>query len=302
MTWVAQDVIPEGVLASRRGAGGGSGLARVSGGVLVRVSGGIVAALGGLGVDAPALVVGGQARAGRGPVVGVMLRETGRRDVRQEAAGRVVRGGPVVMGRPGALGSPLALSGPVVMGGPRALGGPAVMGCPGALGSPGALGGPVVMRRPVALSSPVVAGSRVVMGAGRGSGALNAAQAEAGRQTGRPETGLPGRGKPGTATAPGRTVVPEQGAGRGPGHSGAEMVAGKAAAALECVHLLRGAAAMAAPAARALRCCPVAGLGPGPGETPVAGATPAPGATIGMHGGHPAGSVWRSLTGSVLIS
>ena len=282
MTWVAQDVIPEGVLASRRGAGGGSGLARVSGGVLVRVSGGIVAALGGLGVDAPAvgvsaLVVGGQARAGRGPVVGVMLRETGRRDVRQEAPGRVVRGGPVVMGRRVALGSALALSGPVVMG-------------------PGALGGPV------ALSSPVVVGSRVVMGAGRGSGALNAAQAEAGRQTGPPENGLPARGKPGTATAPGRTVVPQQGAGRGLGHSGAEMVAGKAAAALERVHLLRGAAAMAAPAARALRRCPVAGLGPGPGETPVAGATPAPGATIGMHGGHPAGSVWRSLTGSVLSS
>jgi hypothetical protein len=140
----------------------------------------------------------------------------------------------------------------------------------------------------------------VVLGAGRESRALGAAQAEADRQTGLPETGLPGRAKPGTATGPGRTAVPQGGAGQGLGHSGAEMAAGKAATALESVHLLRGAAAMAALAARPLRRCPVAGLGLGRGETPVPGATLAPGATIGMHGGHPAGIVWRFPRGSVL--
>jgi hypothetical protein len=132
--------------------------------------------------------------------------------------------------------------------------------------------------------------SPVVMGAGRGSGALGAAQAAAGRQTDPPEIGRPGRAKPGTATEPGRTVAPQGDAGRGLGHSGAEIAAGKAVAARESVHLLRGAAAMAAPVARALGRLPAAGLGPARGESLVPGATLAPGETIGTHAGHPAGS------------
>ncbi len=237
--------------------------------MLVRASARIAGALGVLGVGArvmgvPAPVAGGRVQGGRGLLAGVTLQGTGSRDVRQEAAGRVVPG-RVAAGSPVMLGS-------LVARGRVATGSPVILGS-------------LVARGRVAPGRPVV------MGAGRGSGALGAAQAEAGRQAGPPETGLPGRAKPGSATGPGRTVVPQEGAGRGLGHSGAEMVAGKAAAALESVHLRRGAAAMAAPAVRALRRCPVAGLGPGRGGTLVPGATLAPGATIGTHGGHPAGSV-----------
>lgn len=53
--------------------------------------------------------------------------------------------------------------------------------------------------------------------------------------------------------------------------------------------MLRGAAAMAAPVARALR-RPAADLVRDRGESLALGATLAPGASIGTHAGHPAGS------------
>ena len=189
---------------------------------------------------------------------------------------------------------------PVVMGGPVVMGRPAVLGSLVVVGSPVVMGGPVLMRHPVMLGRPVITSSPVAPGAGRGSGALGAAQAEAGRRTGLPESGPLGRAKLGTATGPGRTVGQRGATVRGPGHSGAEMVAGKAAAALENVHLLRGVAVMAERAARALRRRAAAGLGrraaAGLGRPAAAraqtgrGGSLVPRATIGMHGGHPAGS------------
>jgi hypothetical protein len=150
--------------------------------------------------------------------------------------------------------------------------------------------GRAVLGRPVLLGSPVAMGSPVVMGDAKGSGTLKAAQAAVGRLTDPPETGRPGRAKPGIATQPGKTVAPPEDAGRDLGHSGTEIGAGKAVAARESVHLLRGAAAMAAPMTRALGRLPAAGLGPGRGESLAPGGTLPLGATIRTHAGNPAGS------------
>ena len=269
----------------------------------------------------------GRVQGGRGLVAGVTLRGTGRRDVHQEVAGRVARGrvvpgrpamlgspvvtgGPAVTGRPVMLGSRVVTGGPAVTGRPVMLGsrvvtgGPVVTGRPVALGSRVVTGGPVVMGRPVALGSrvvtggpavlghPVMRGSPVTTGAGRGRGALGAAQAEAGRQTGLPVSGRPGRAKPGTATGPGRTVEQWGDAGREPGYSGSETAARKAAATLESVHLLRGVAVMAERVARALGRRAAAGLGRQAAARAQVGrgGSLVPGATMGTHGGCPAGS------------
>ena len=242
------------------------------------------------GVAAP--VLGGQVRDGRGLVAGVMLRGTGSLDVRQQAASRVVLGGPVVMGRRVAMGRPVLTRGRVVTGRPVVLGRPVVTGGRVVMGHPVMLSSPVVTGRRVMLGSPVITGRPVVTGAGRGRGALGAVQAEAGRQTGLPVSGRPGHAKPGTAAGPGRTVEKRGGAGRGPGHSGAEMVAGKAAAALESVHLLRGVAAIAERVARALGRGAAAGLGRQAAARGLAGrgGSLVPGETIGTNGGCPAGS------------
>jgi len=225
--------------------------------------------------------VGGQVRDGRGLVAGVMLRGTGSRDVHQEVAGRVARGRAVV-GHPVMRGRPVIRGRPVVTGHP-------VM-----------LGRHVVTGGPVLLARPVMRGSPVTTGAGRGSGALGAAQAEAGRQTGLPVSGRPGRAKPVTETGPGRAVEHREGAGRGPGHRGAEVVAGKATAAPESVHLLRGVAVIAERVTRALGRRAAAGLGrraaAGLGRQAAArgltgsGGRLVSGAAIGTHGGCPAGS------------
>ena len=268
MTRVARDVIPGRALGGRREAGDGGGL-------VLRIVGEMAVVLGVLGVGArvrgvptPVLggqVLGGQVRdgrvrdgrvqGGRGLVAGVTLRGTGRRDVHQEVAGRVARG-RVVPGRPAMLGSPVVTGGPAVLG------------------------------------RPVMRGSPVTTGAGRGRGALGAAQAEAGRQTGLPVSGRPGRAKPGTATGPGRTVEQWGDAGREPGYSGSETAARKAAATLESVHLLRGVAVMAERVARALGRRAAAGLGRQAAARAQVGrgGSLVPGATMGTHGGCPAGS------------
>jgi hypothetical protein len=315
---ILPDDVPGAPRGGKRGAEARGGLVRIVGGMaagLDALAGAQVASLPVLGLGAqaadpsvPEVVaqgaglsvpeVGGRARGrvrrGRGLVAGVMLRGTGSRDVRREAAGRVAPGGPVLMGRPAMLGSPVVLGSRVITGGRAGMGRPAV------LGSPVVMGGHVLMRHLVMLGSPVITSSPVVMGAGRGSGALGAAHAEAGRQTGLPESGRPGRAKPGTATGPGRTVEQRGDAGRGLGLSGAETVAGKATAALESVHLLRGVAVMAERAARASGRRAAAGLGrraaAGLGRQAAAraqtgrGGSLVPGATIGTYGGHPAGS------------
>jgi hypothetical protein len=188
-----------------------------------------------------------------------------------------------------------------VLGSPVVTGSsPAVLGSPVVLGSLAVTGGPVVLGRPVRPGGPAVMGNPVMTGAGMRSGALGAAQAETGRQTGHPQSGRPGRAKPGAAKGPGRTVEQQAGAGRGLGCSGAGMAAGRAVAALESVHLPRGVPAMAERVARALERRAAAA----PGRQAVAGlrrrtahraqtgrgGSPVPGATIGTHGGHPAGS------------
>jgi hypothetical protein len=276
------------------------------------------------GVSAPA--VGGQARDGQDLVAGVMLWGTGSRDVRQEAAGRValgghvmmgppvvmgrlvVMGGPVLVGRPVMVGRPVVIAPPAVLGSLVVLGGPVLVGRPVMVGPPVVMGGPVPMRHLVMPGSPVITSSPVVPGAGRGSGALGAAQAGADHQTGLPESGRAGRAKPGTATGPRKTVEQRGGTGRSPGHSRAEMVAGKAVAAPASVHLLRGVAVMAGRAVRApgrraetgLRRRAAVGLGrpaeAGLGRRAAAraqtghGGSLVPGATIGTYGGHPARS------------
>jgi hypothetical protein len=150
------------------------------------------------------------------------------------------------------------------------------------------------------MGRPVESGSPVETGAGRRSGALGAAQAEADRRTGHPQSGHPGRVKPATVRGPGRTVEQRAGAGRGLGRSGAGMAAGKAVAAPASVHLHRGVPAMAERVVRVLERRAAAA----PGRQVVAGlrrraarkaqtgggASPVPGATIGTHGGRPAGS------------
>jgi len=150
----------------------------------------------------------------------------------------------------------------------------------------------VVTGGPAVLGRPVMRGSPVTTGAGRGRGALGAAQAEAGRQTGLPVSGRPGRAKPGTATGPGRTVEQWGDAGREPGYSGSETAARKAAATLESVHLLRGVAVMAERVARALGRRAAAGLGRQAAARAQVGrgGSLVPGATMGTHGGCPAGS------------
>jgi len=205
---------------------------------------------------------------------------------------RVVTGGPVVTGRPVALGSRVVTGGPVVMGRPVALGSRVVTGGPVVMGRPVALGSRVVTGGPAVLGRPVMRGSPVTTGAGRGRGALGAAQAEAGRQTGLPVSGRPGRAKPGTATGPGRTVEQWGDAGREPGYSGSETAARKAAATLESVHLLRGVAVMAERVARALGRRAAAGLGRQAAARAQVGrgGSLVPGATMGTHGGCPAGS------------
>ena len=318
MTRVAQDVIPERALGGRPEPGGRGGL--------VRAIVGIVAALGVPGVGARVMavsapVVGSQVQGGRGLVADVMLWGVGSRDVHQEAAGRVARGREV-LGSPVATGSPAMLGSLPVRGSPAVLRGLLMRGGLGGTGNPVVTGSPVVLRRPVMLGSPaatdgpVTLGGPVVTGAGRGSGALGAAQATVGRQTGPLESGRPGRPKRGTVRGPGRTVEQRAGAGRGLGRSGAGMAAGKAAAALESVHLPPGVPAMAERVTRALghraAAVPgrqaVAGLSrravAAPGRRAVAGlrrcaadraqtgrgGSPVPGATIGTRGGHPAGS------------
>ncbi len=275
MAGILPDDVPGATQGGRRGAGFGVGL-------VLRIVGEMAAVLGvgarALGVPAP--VVGGQIRAGRGLVAGVMLRGTRSRDVRREAAGRAVLGGLVV------LGCPVVLSSPGVTGGRVVLGRPVVMECPVVLSSPGVTGGRVVLGGPVVIGRPVVPGSPAMTatGAGRGSGALGAAHGEADRQAGPPESGRPGRAEPGTARGPGKTVEHRGSAGQGHGHRGAGMVAGKAVAALDSVHLLRSVAAMAEPVARALG--RRAAAGPGPGHGGRRGSA----TTIGTPGGHPAGS------------
>jgi hypothetical protein len=315
VTRVAQDVIPERALGGGPEPGGG----------LVRAIVGIVAALGVPGVGARVMgvsapVVGGQVQGGRGLVADVMLWGVGSRDVHQEA-GRVARGREV-LGSPVATGSPAMLGSLPVTGSPAVLRRLVVLGGLGVTGNPVVTGSPVVLRRPVmrgspaATDGPVTLGSPVVTGAGRGSGALGAAQATVGRQTGPLESGRPGRPKRGTARGPGRTVEQRAGAGRGLGRSGAGMAAGKAVAALESVHLTPGVPAMAERVTRALghraAAVPgrqaVAGLSrravAAPGRRAVAGLrrwaadraqtgrgrSPVPGATTGTRGGHPAGS------------
>jgi hypothetical protein len=283
VTRVVRDVIPGRALGGRREAGGGGGL-------VLRIIGEMAVVLGVLGVGArvrgvPAPVLGGQVRDGRGLVAGVMLQGTGSLDVREQAASRVVRG-PEVMGRPVMRGRPVVTGGRVVMGRPLMRGRPVVTGHPVMLGNLVVTGGPVVLGRPVRRGSPVITGAR------RGSGALGAAQAEAGRQTGLPVRGRPGRAKPGTETGPGRTAEHRGGAGRGPGHSGAETVAGKAAVAPESVHLLRGVAVIAERVARAPGRRAAAGLGRQAAARGLTGrgGSLVPGETIGTHGGCPAGS------------
>ena len=186
--------------------------------MLVPASAGTAAAMGVLAAGAQ--VMGGPAPLA-GPVPGrqglvadVMLRGTESRDVHQDAAGRAMLGSPVVMGRPVRLGRLVVTNSPVVMGRPVQLGRLVVTGSP------------VVRGRPAVRGRSVVTGNLVVMGAGRGSGALGAAQAEAGLQTDPPETGQPGRAEARTTTEPGRTVAPQGDAGRDLRHSGGKMVAG----------------------------------------------------------------------------
>jgi hypothetical protein len=250
VTRVVRDVILDGTLASRRGVGTGGGLVRDSAGpagglgVLgldARLLGVLLVGARVLGVSAApvaggrvrgerGLVAGVMLRGERGLVAGVMLRGTGSRDVHQEAVGRVARERAVLnrVARRRVAQERVARE-RVVRN--RVAWGPVVLGR--------------AVRGRVVLGNLVAMGSLVVLGAGRGSEALGAVPAEAGRPVGPRENGRAGRAKPGTAREPGRIVERHRGAGLGHGPRGAGMVTGTAAGALESVRTRPGAGAMA---------------------------------------------------------
>jgi hypothetical protein len=287
-------VIPDGTLAGRRGVG--------TGGALVRVSAGLAGRPGVLGLDArvlgvlvvgvlvvgarvmgvSALLVDGRARGERGLVAGVILPGKGSRDVRQEAAGRVARE-RVVLNRvaQGRVARERGARERVVLN--RVARGPVAMGR--------VVVGRVVVGR-VVLGSLAAMGSSVVLGAGRGSEALGAGPAEAGRPVGPRENGRAGRAQPGTAREPGRIGERHRGAGRGHGPNGVGMVTGTAAGALASVRTPPGAGAMAQRAGKALEHRAAADQDHGGSRVLHA--------TIGTHGGHPAGGGWSSRRGLVL--
>jgi len=196
--------------------------------------------LGARALGVSALLADGRVRGERGLVAGVMLPRKGRRDVSQEAAGRVAweRAVRDRVARGRVMRERVA----------RERGAPERVVLNRVARSPVAMGRVVVgraVRARVVLGSLVARGSSVVLGAGRGSEALGAGPVEAGRPVGPRENGRAGRVKPGIAREPGRIVERHRGAGLGHGPNGVEMVTGTAAGALESVRTPPGAGAMA---------------------------------------------------------